>query len=109
MDSDLKLKRWYNHFNRKFFGGELPYSVSVFWQPCADASALTTPLDEDDVCITVDPCLMGLGKHAKLDLLHEMVHMKLRRDGFRGWRRDGKRFDDEIARLCGLREYRKLL
>lgn len=114
MTSDPYLRRWYLHFNEKFFEGALPEETELWWQPCGANMALTFELhpavdgNPAILAITFDPSLMGLKKITRLVLCHEMCHVKLWARGYK-LKDHGRRFDEEIQRLTGFRDYRKLL
>ena len=117
MSSDRMLKRWYDRYNREFFGGELPDDVAVFWEACA-AHGETFEIESSvegepaTIGIRINPACRTIWKGsrqgwAKLTLLHEMAHVKLW--PVRGLQHHGQRFDQEIQRLCTFRSYRRLL
>jgi hypothetical protein len=111
MTSDPSLKRLYRTLNRRYFAAELP-DVELWWEPCGKQDgAHTLPIEGSgnppELMIRIDPFFMGAPQTTKLKLLHEMVHVKLWPE--RGLADHGKRFDQEIARLCSFRSYRKLL
>lgn len=114
MHSDPKLRRWYLKFNADFFGGELPDDVEVYWAPGGTDAGRTfqiaPPMDGNpaQLAITIDPCFMGIPRHAKIILAHEMCHVKLWPRGER-LTHHGTTFDEEIQRLTTFRAYRKLL
>jgi hypothetical protein len=112
MISDAKLKRLYRWVNVTFYEGELPDDVEVWWEACQDASAKAVALDSlrgehPQLGIKFDPCLSLLWRYAKLCMIHECAHIKLW--PIRGLTDHGKRFDEEIQRLCSFKTYRKLL
>lgn len=114
MTSDPQLRRWYLDFNRRYFAGELPTdTVTVFWEPIGGALALCSEVENSggELQIRVNPALRLVGSRprysaAKLALLHEMVHVKW-------WthrvEHHGRRFDEELQRLCQYRSFRNLL
>lgn len=58
----------------------------------------------DEILIRIDPRYHTLTNTAKLALIHELVHLKLGLDVGHG-----KKWDDEIKRLCKFKSYRRLL
>lgn len=113
MTSDPKLKRWYCHFNRKYFNGELPMDLPLWWEPCGTSSQETLLLHpaEDgnppELGIRIDPAMHMFVKLTKLVLLHECVHVKLW--ARRGLKDHGRRFDEEMQRLLSFKAIRKLI
>lgn len=98
---DKLLQRYYNRYNKKFFGG-MNRHVQVGWN-----SALThtkcvgiTVAANDDVAnsltftIQLDPWLQN-SDFMKLTLLHEMCHVQLH-----PYRLHGKRFDQAMLMLA---------
>lgn len=110
MASDPTLRRWYMRFNDVFFGGELPLDIPVYWEPATGNLGETFEVENTDegespdLAIRLDPCLRFSSMMAKLTLIHEMAHVRIY-----PYLGHGKPFDAEIKRLCGFREYRKLL
>jgi hypothetical protein len=113
MKSDTYLRRWFLKFNERYFNGELPNNVALWWEPCSDAAAVTIEISpaEDgnpaELGIKIDPAIHMFGRMTKLLLLHEMVHIKL-------WGRStlkdhGLAFDREIQRLLTFKAVRKLI
>ena len=108
MTSDPLLRRWLLDYNTRHFAGCLPVDrITVFWEPCGKNSATTQLVDGDEYVIRIDPAALAIPRHAKVDLHHEMVHVK--NWPYRRLKDHGARFDSEIQRLCGIKSYRKLL
>jgi predicted SprT family Zn-dependent metalloprotease len=108
MTSDPKLRRWLLKYNRLHFAGELPVErIVIYWEPTGRASASTDYIDGEYV-IRLDPMQAGLPRKVKLDINHEMAHVKLWPLG-KKIADHGNRFDAEIQHLCSFRSYRKLL
>lgn len=100
--SHLQLRRYYNHYNRKYFNSELPTDTILLWSPCDDANGITDWID-DAARIRIDPSIQAAYKLVRITLLHEMVHVYKPRLGH------GKKFKAEIRRLVALGAYDDLL
>lgn len=101
MVSDRQLKYWFDKYNSKWFGGELPSNILIYWEPPPSAYANTCPVFEVDhgqFCIKVDPAVKGIPFYWRQLILHEMVHVKF-------WSKHprhlhGKMFQEEMKRLA---------
>lgn len=81
--SDPKLKRWLNEYNRKYFNGELPSGMEVWWE-APGANIATVECDGSDVSfdesehtflIRINPAIAWSPRQAKFSLLHELNHI----------------------------------
>lgn len=99
MESHWSLRRYYLHFNRKYFDGQLPLNVQVTWEPNDSSSHACTHRQRWTdgswtFHIKMDPALKGVLDFMLILLLHEMVHVKL-------WDpKHGKKFQAEMHRLA---------
>lgn len=78
MQSDRQLIRWYNAYNKKYFNGELPASVTVIWEPipaCHGETCAVFEVEQGVFSIRIDPALKGVIAYARIVLLHEMCHL----------------------------------
>lgn len=100
MASHLSLKRIFNRYNRKYFGGLLPADTQIIWSPLDGAHGKCWPVDK---VIHLDPPLQGHVVFLHIIILHEMIHLKHPRAGH------GKKFQDEINRLHSIGAYKGLL
>jgi predicted metal-dependent hydrolase len=92
--TDKRLRRWYQTYNRVYFGGKLPTSAIVcianvdgcWGQTFHDGIRFAIEIaPQNAICVTV----------AKMTLLHEMAHVNL-------WPRTthGPYFEREMQRLA---------
>lgn len=93
MKSDRQLVRWYQKYNRLYFGGQLP-DAYVWYEVPAGAYA-DCNLVEGVWRVRINPALAGWPQIAQWTLLHEQVHIKLH-----PYKKHGKRFDIEMLRLA---------
>lgn len=99
MDDDRRLQRWYQDFNIKWFGGELPDEVDTFFGPCVHDHSMYGYVEDFDHVTEFELCLdhnlIKDERLAKMFLLHEMAHVKL-------WPyvTHGERFQKEMQRLA---------
>lgn len=112
MHSDRRLKRWYNSINRRFYAGQLPDDVELWWEPCAGAYAETLEIErapgaEPQLLIRIDPCLIGMPEIAQIKLRHECIHVA--QWGRKRWKDHGKKFQQELDRLYHAGAFRHLL
>ena len=92
----------YRHLNKLYFNNELP-DLEIVWEPSGDCMMVTHTLGGEPTRITVDPAIKGYNKIIKLYLCHEMIHVKYPKT------HHGRKFDEEIQRLCAFKSYRELL
>lgn len=93
--SDMKLRRQYFAYNRKFWGGELPQNTVVMWMPLTDDRLAETEKVAGVFVIRLCPLIAASRNVWMWHLLHEMVHVRL-------WPRDcrkGKLWKAEVIRL----------
>lgn len=109
--SHLQLKRYFNHYNRKHFNSELPTDTVLVWEPTTnDRTAETEKLPDGKFKIRLCPSISGLPKHAKVDLLHEMAHVKRGLNGStNAFQSHGKAYKAELRRLMLAGAYDELL
>lgn len=101
MKSDRQLKRAYNHYNRKYFNGELP-DVFIFWE--AASSDLANITEENGVYVMrLDPGLSFSARHWKMAIIHEQAHLKIGID-----EGHNKKFHNEMLRLAHLGAFVRL-
>ena len=93
MKSDPQLKRWYQKYNRLYFGGTLP-DAFVWYEVPAGAYA-DCQLVDGVWRVRINPSLAGWPSIARWSLLHEQVHIML-------WpnRNHGRKFQAEMLRLA---------
>lgn len=99
--SDRQLKHWFDKYNAKHFGGQLPTDTLIYWEPPSDSYGETCPVyevEDKKFLIKLDPALKGVPDYFKILLLHEMVHVKL-------WpkhpkHQHGQIFQEEMKRLA---------
>ncbi len=107
MRSDQALQRLYAKFNKQYFNNKLPslvvgYRSSRYFKkyyPHSKASEMRTVAVTEFHKPTKDPIAIYLDKiycNRDLDLLHEMVHVKLGFDE----EAHGEKFDREMLRLA---------
>jgi hypothetical protein len=101
MASHLSLRRWFNFYNRTYFGGRLSQDTVLRWEPTGpnDAHALK----EIPGVIQLDPAIKLFPRYMRILLLHEMAHLAIPQHGH------GKYFHAEIERLWQLGAFRPLL
>jgi hypothetical protein len=103
---DRRITNWYRSYNERWFGGELPEDVDVIWAPvvgcCADLNVLFN--DPESYILRLNPRHSIDMNACRINLLHEMVHIKL-------WPRrlHGTPFHKEIQRLAAIGAYKGLL
>lgn len=98
------LRRMYRRLNKLYFNSELP-DIEVVWEPNKLESVAVAHYDSEGKVnrLTFDPAMKGYNKAVKLDMCHEMIHVKCPTI------KHGKKFDEEVQRLCSFPSYRKLL
>ncbi len=109
MVSDRQLKHWYDKYNAKWFGGELPSHTALLWEPLVQADGETCnvyEVDHGQFMIKLDPSTKGFPKMWKLTLFHELCHLAL-------WPKHpksqhGKPFQQEMQRLANAGAFRNL-
>jgi hypothetical protein len=113
MRSHPTLKRLYRQYNKKYFGNKLPKGTTVtFANPAhfvktglgKKTCAITFFLHEKPPVIVIKRFKQKHWSYIKLDLLHEMAHVKLPINV-----NHGPRFKAEMARLEKAGAFRKLL
>lgn len=92
----LDLDALYDEYNTRYFGGKLP-KVPVRWGRVQESSA--AEFWPDSMEIVIHPMIRrcGLDKYARILLLHEMVHVKLRNKRIAD---HGRLFHTEMKRLA---------
>lgn len=98
--SHLSLRRWFNFYNRKYFGGRLPKDTVLRWEPTGPNDAHMLP-----GVIQLDPAVKLFPRYMRILLLHEMAHISVPTRGTG----HGARYHDEIQRLWDLGAFRPLL
>lgn len=96
--SHLSLRRWFNYYNRQYFGGRLPLDTVLRWEPTGVNDAHMLP-----GVIQMDPAVKLFPRYMRILLLHEMAHLACPRCGH------GKKYHAEIQRLWDLGAFRPLL
>lgn len=108
LKQDKRLQRWYEKYNKLYFGSKLPKACVVGWNnelDPGDAAAVhgvhftmaEDGVDWDVVGIHLDAAKHAGAKDARMSLLHEMAHLSLY-----PYRFHGKKFDMEMRRLAML-------
>lgn len=119
MISSKFLYTWYDHYNRRYFGGELPNDIALHFEihefmeskekghvlfgRYSRRSVNSGRGVRHDIAINTDT--RPFEELVKQILLHEMVHVKLQGPG----RAHGPRFRKEIRRLVRAGAYADLL
>jgi hypothetical protein len=93
--SHTQLRRWYGHFNRKWFAGKLADDIDVMYAPDDGAYGMAICHENGEQVIKIDTAIAGT-RFAKLTLLHEMNHH------YSGDFTHGVRFQAGMARLAML-------
>lgn len=112
MTSDRRLRRWYNAINRKYYAGQLPEDVELWWEPVAGGYADTSEIErapgtEPQLLIRIDPSLIGMPEIAQMKLRHECIHVA--QWGKKRWKDHGKKFHQELDRLYAAGAFRNLI
>lgn len=97
---DLRLKRIYDTYNRKFFDNALPHDTRVGWNDELEGYALTIGIDDEEskhriFVVYINPNFHSGVEQYRLSLLHECIHIKLY-----PYMKHGRKFDEEILRLA---------
>lgn len=100
---DRWLKRWYDKYNARYFDNKLPSTCQVGWNEALPAKTLGLTMQFTEPAanlmifnVGLHPSLRECSRdHAKLVLLHEMVHVKLA-----PYMAHGRRFQQEMQRLA---------
>ncbi len=102
-ESDPLLRKWYQTYNRKYFGGSLSDDVTLFWEQSSEVYGDCNEMPDGDMVIRINPAIMGFTPLWQLTLLHEMAHLKL-------WpyENHGKPFQVEMLRLAALGALKKI-
>lgn len=100
----MDLEREYAEFNKMYFGSALP-TVPVRWGRTSKGHA--AEFWDDPIQIVIHPMMkrFGLGKYTQLLLLHEMVHVRLRKERCAD---HGKKFHTEMKRLADIGAFKPL-
>lgn len=99
--SHSQLRRWYVSYNRRWFGGQLPADMDVYYAPDDGAHGLAISTNTGEQSIKVDTASMGT-RYAKLVLLHEMVHH------YTGDYKHGEKFQNGMKRLALLGAFKNI-
>ena len=83
--SAKQLKRYYNDYNTRWFGGHLPTNTEVWWEPVDGAIAIVDvdgcglSFDEtsDTFMIRINPAIAWSSRQTRMAVLHEMAHMAI--------------------------------
>lgn len=102
--SIARIRRWYGHYNRKYFGGRLPADIPILYDSRKGSVAQLEEGSEGKPTIVFSPPYATEGGIVRITLLHEMVHVEL-------WpeRNHGKRYQRRIDELYKAGAYRGLL
>lgn len=110
MTSDPALRRAYLKYNDLHFESQLPFGLTVYWEPASGNLGETFEIEtledtggEPDLGIRIDPVLRFSGRMWRFTLLHEMVHVKFYPD-----LSHGKKFQQEMTRLALAGAFKKL-
>lgn len=101
----MDLQATYARYNKLYFGGELP-DMPVRWGMTHSENA--AEFWHEPMQIVIHPVIKrcGLFKYARLLLVHEMAHVKLRD---RRIKDHGRVFQAEMRRLASIPSLTKLL
>jgi hypothetical protein len=69
------LRRWFLAWNRKYFNNRLPLNTQLVIEANDTKHAEVTSYYDGTYKISIDPATLYFLKFAKLNLLHEMVHL----------------------------------
>ena len=100
MSSDRRLRRWYRTFNLKWWAGELPEDVELFFGTCEGDEGMYAYCEDyaDEKVEGFEICIDHRFEHdsriLKWWLLHEMAHLKVSGCGH------GPAFQAEMQRLA---------
>lgn len=98
--SHYQLGRWFRSYNKRYFEDRLPPDTDVFYAPI-DNHAHCEIHQNGERIIIIDTALWGL-RHARGDLLHEMVHLDT------GDFTHGKVFQSGMQRLAKAGAFRNI-
>jgi hypothetical protein len=98
MTSDRQLRRWYNAFNRQWFGDRLPKDTVLRYEVVNGAQAECIENLDGRYLIRLNPAIAWAQRNAKMALMHEMAHVAIGNE-----HGHGKKFQEEMLRLaqCG--------
>lgn len=99
--SHSQLRRWFNAYNRKWFGSRLPSELHVFYAPDDNNHGLAVDFPEGLKFIKVDTTVAGT-RFAKMVLLHEMNHHDTDDFGH------GEKFQEGMKRLAKAGAFRNI-
>jgi hypothetical protein len=103
MTSDRQLRRWYNAFNRQWFGDKLPRDTVLLYEVVNGSQAECV----EEICgrhiIRINPAIAWSSRNARFALIHEMAHIKVGNE-----HGHGKKFQDEMLRLAQIGALRNL-
>ena len=88
------LRRWYAVYNHRYFNGELPADIDVFFARLRRCGG-DCEIDRGGEFVVRIHYRQKHYRTTKYTLLHEMVHVKLNPYGGHG-----PRFDEEMLRLA---------
>jgi hypothetical protein len=97
MTSDRQLRRWYNAFNRQWFGDRLSKDNILRYEVVDGGQAEVEEQNDGNWLLRLHPAIAWSLRNAKFALMHEMAHIS---SGDLG---HGKKFQQEMLRLanCG--------
>lgn len=90
--SKRRLRRWFRHYNRAYFGGRLPRNAELSWTPIEQCWGQCCGEPPE---IQLSPACGVDSRLARMTLLHEMVHLSLY-----PYLAHGPRFEAEMQRLA---------
>lgn len=96
-----RLRRWYRHFNKRWFGGELPEDMDVLYAPI-DAYGEAECHPNGERVIVIDTMYATDRKIAQWTLLHEMTHH------YTGQWNHGSKFQLGMVRLAMLGAFKNI-
>src|SRR5450631_196954 len=75
--TNRSLKRWYGHYNRKYFQGRLPDIAVRFAKISRVLLGVSTRIGDEWVVVEISKELKGWNRLTRCILLHEMAHVSL--------------------------------
>lgn len=116
MRSNPALKKIYNEYNKRWFGGKLPVAVKIYWGKDGEClgqveyegvvrrTNALQKYEKADIEIVLNKATRKFPRIFRTTILHECCHVKLLPN-----RHHGDKFQQEIRRLVRIGAYNDLL